>query len=140
LDGAPAVLPVGEMGLRRQLEQWFDSHGIRPKVVAEVEDTALLTDLGSHGLGFVPMYSAVVDQLARTFRLLKVGVAEGLRMEIFAITVQRRLRHPGVVAMIANPNKDPLIGPPGHSHPTANPGQYDSLNVGANANLVAACD
>jgi LysR family transcriptional activator of nhaA len=106
LDGAPAVLPVGEMGLRRQLEQWFESHGVRPKIVAEVEDTALLIDLGSHGLGFVPMYSAVVDQLARTFRLLKVGIAEGLRMEIFAITVHRRLRHPGVVAMIASPKKD----------------------------------
>jgi LysR family transcriptional regulator, transcriptional activator of nhaA len=106
LDGAPAVLPVGEMGLRRQLEQWFDSHGVRPKVVAEVEDTALLIDLGIHGLGFIPMYSAVVDQLARSYHLQKIGIAEGLRMEVFAITAHRRLRHPGVAAMTTSSKRD----------------------------------
>jgi LysR family transcriptional regulator, transcriptional activator of nhaA len=99
LDGAPAILPVGEMALRRQLEHWFDSHRIRPRVVAEVEDTALLTDLGAQGLGFVPVYSAVLDEIARSSRLQRVGIAKGLRMEIFAITAQRRLQHPGVVAM-----------------------------------------
>jgi hypothetical protein len=46
LDGAPAVLPAGEMGLRRQLEHWFQANSIQPRVIAEVEDTALLTDLG----------------------------------------------------------------------------------------------
>ena len=102
LDGAPAVLPVGEMALRRQLEHWFDSHRVPPRVVAEVEDTALLTDLGTQGLGFVPVYSAVLDEIARSSRLQTIGIAKGLRMEIFAITAQRRLQHPGVVAMTAN--------------------------------------
>src|ERR1700732_4773433 len=101
LDGAPAILPVGEMTLRRQLEHWFESHHVRPRVVAEVEDTALLTDLGAQGLGFVPVYSAVLDEIARSSRLQTIGVAMGLRMEIFAITAERRLQHPGVVAMTA---------------------------------------
>jgi LysR family transcriptional regulator, transcriptional activator of nhaA len=101
LDGAPAILPVTEMALRRQLEHWFDSHRVRPRVVAEVEDTALLTDLGAQGLGFVPVYSAVLDEIARSSRFQTIGIAKGLRMEIFAITAQRRLQHPGVVAMAA---------------------------------------
>jgi LysR family transcriptional activator of nhaA len=99
LDGAPAILPVSEMALRRQLEHWFDSHHVRPRIVAEVEDTALLTDLGAQGLGFVPVYSAVLDEIARSSRLQKIGITKGLQMEIFAITAQRRLQHPGVVAM-----------------------------------------
>jgi LysR family transcriptional activator of nhaA len=99
LDGAPAVLPVGEMALRRQLEHWFDSHRIRPRVIAEVEDTALLTDLGAQGLGFIPAYSAVLDELARSGRFQTIGIAKGLRMEVFAITAQRRIQHPGVIAM-----------------------------------------
>ena len=99
LDGAPAVLPVGEMALRRQLEHWFDSHRVRPRVIAEVEDTALLTDLGAQGLGFIPAYSAVLDELARSGRFQTIGIAKGLRMEVFAITAQRRIQHPGVVAM-----------------------------------------
>jgi len=101
LDGAPAVLPASEMGLRRQLEHWFQANSIRPRVIAEVEDTALLTDLGAHGLGFVPVYSAVLDELARSVRLRKIGIATGLHMEVFAITAHRRLRHPAVVAMTA---------------------------------------
>jgi LysR family transcriptional regulator, transcriptional activator of nhaA len=99
LDGAPAILPVSEMSLRRQLEHWFDSHRVRPRVVAEVEDTALLTDLGAKGLGFVPVYSAVLDEIARSSRFQTIGIMKGLQMEIFAITAQRRLQHPGVVAI-----------------------------------------
>jgi LysR family transcriptional regulator, transcriptional activator of nhaA len=99
LDGAPAVLPVAEMALRRQLEHWFDSHRVRPRVIAEVEDTALLTDLGAQGLGFIPAYSAVLDELAHSGRFQTIGIAKGLRMEVFAITAQRRIQHPGVVAM-----------------------------------------
>jgi LysR family transcriptional activator of nhaA len=99
LDGAPAILPVSEMALRRQLEHWFESRGVQPRVVAEVEDTALLTDLGAQGLGFVPVYSAVLDEIARSSRFQTIGIAKGLRMEIFAITAQRRLQHPGVLAM-----------------------------------------
>ena len=101
LNGAPAILPVTEMALRRQLEQWFDSHRLRPRIVAEVEDMALLTDLGTQGLGFVPVYSAVLEEIARSSRLQTIGIAKGLQMEIFAITVQRRLQHPGAVAMTA---------------------------------------
>jgi LysR family transcriptional activator of nhaA len=103
LDGAPAILPVGEMTLRRQLEHWFESHHVQPRVVAEVEDTALLTDLGAQGLGFIPVYSAVLNEIARLSRFQTLGIAKGLRMEVFAITAQRRLQHPGVVAMTARP-------------------------------------
>jgi LysR family transcriptional activator of nhaA len=106
LDEAPAILPVGEMSLRRQLEHWFESRRVQPRVVAEVEDTALLTDLGAQGLGFVPVYSAVLDEIARSSRLQTIGIAKGLRMEIFAITAQRRLQHPGVVAMTAETGQD----------------------------------
>ena len=94
LDRAPAILPVSEMALRRQLEHRFDSHRVSPRIVAEVEDTALLTDLGAQGLGFVPVYSPVLDEIARTSRLQTIGIARGLRMEIFAITAQCRLQHP----------------------------------------------
>jgi LysR family transcriptional regulator, transcriptional activator of nhaA len=103
LDGAPAILPVGEMALRRQLEHWFEAQRVRPRVVAEVEDTALLTDLGAQGLGFVPVYSAVLEEIARSSRLRKIGIAKGLKMEVFAITAERRLQHPGVLAMTDQP-------------------------------------
>ena len=103
LDGAPAILPAGEMALRRQLEHWFESHSVRPRIVAEVEDTALLIDLGTQELGFIPVYSAVLDEIERSSCFKTIGIANGLRMEIFAITAQRRLQHPGVAAMTVKP-------------------------------------
>ena len=87
------------MTLRRQLGHWFESHQIRPRVIAEAEDTALLTDLAARGLGFVPVYSEVLTEITRSYRLRSIGIAKGLRMEIFAITAQRRLQHPGLVAI-----------------------------------------
>jgi LysR family transcriptional regulator, transcriptional activator of nhaA len=105
LDGAPAILPAAEMALRRQLEHWFEAHRVQPRVIAEVEDTALLTDLGAQGLGFIPIYSAVLDEIKRSSRLHKIGIAKGLKMEIFAITAQRRLQHPGVVALTGQPEQ-----------------------------------
>ncbi len=99
LDGAPAILPATEMALRRQLEHWFEALKVRPRVIAEIEDMALLTDLGAQGLGFIPIYSAVLDEFKRSSRLHKIGIAKGLKMEIYAITAQRRLQHPGVAAL-----------------------------------------
>jgi LysR family transcriptional activator of nhaA len=87
------------MALRRQLEYWFESHNVQPRIVAEVEDAALLTDLGAQGIGFIPVYSAVLDEIERLSRFKTIGTANGLRMEVFAITAQRRLQHPGVAAM-----------------------------------------
>jgi hypothetical protein len=68
-------------------------------VIAEAEDTALLTDLAARGLGFVPVYSEVLDEVTRSYRLRSIGIAKGLKMEIFAITAQRRLQHPGLLAI-----------------------------------------
>jgi LysR family transcriptional regulator, transcriptional activator of nhaA len=90
------------MALRRQLEQWFHSHRISPQIVAEVEDTALLTGLGAQGLGFVPVYSAVLDEIERSSGLQSIGIAKGLRIEIFAITGQRRVQHPCVMGITAH--------------------------------------
>jgi hypothetical protein len=50
-----------------------------------------------------PVYSAVLDEILRSSRLKTIGIAKGLRIEIFAITAQRRLQHPGVIAMTAIP-------------------------------------
>ena len=101
-DAKCPQLPPSPLFLgRRQLEHWFESHNVQPRIVAEVEDTALLTDLGAQGLGFIPVYSAVLDEIERSSRFKTIGIPNGLRMEVFAITAQRRLQHPGVAAMTA---------------------------------------
>ena len=90
-----------EGSLRRASELLHVSQPSISAQLAEIEDTALLTDLGAQGLGFIPVYSAVLDEIERSSRFKAIGIANGLRMEVFAITAQRRLQHPGVAAMTA---------------------------------------
>jgi LysR family transcriptional activator of nhaA len=101
LNGAPAVLPTVEMPLRRSLEKWFHSIHVQPNVVAEVEDAALMNHFGAEGLGFIPVYSAVLPELTEMYGLRKFGVVKGAEIDLYAITVERKIRHIAVEAITA---------------------------------------
>jgi LysR family transcriptional regulator, transcriptional activator of nhaA len=102
LDGVPALLPAENTALRMILERWFDEHGIRPQVVAEFEDAALMKEVACGVEGVFPLHSVTLGEAAKRFGFKKIGVAEGCRAEFFAITIERRLKHPAVVAVTEN--------------------------------------
>jgi LysR family transcriptional activator of nhaA len=99
LDGAPLLLPTENTTLRRSLDEWFESNRVRPRVVAEFEDSALLTVFGLHGLGLFPAASVIVDDVKRQGRVEVVGTAKGARERYYAVTVERHVKHPAVVAI-----------------------------------------
>lgn len=99
LDGAPVLLPTENTTLRRSLERWFEANRVRPVVVAEFEDSALLTVFGLEGLGLFPAASVVVDEVKRQGPVQLVGTAKGVRERYYAVTVERRLKHPAVIAI-----------------------------------------
>jgi len=110
LDGAPMLLPIENLTLRRSLNQWFDSLGVRPKIIAEFEDTALLQVFGSDGLGLFPAPTAVEREVARQHHVELVGRTDAVRERYYAISVERRLKHPAVVA-ISNMARHELFAP-----------------------------
>jgi LysR family transcriptional activator of nhaA len=97
LDGAPALLPADNTAMRSTLESWFESIGVRPQVLAEFEDSALLKVFGSDGRGFFAVPSVGVDVVARSHRVRVVGTTEDCRERFFALSAERRLKHPAVV-------------------------------------------
>jgi LysR family transcriptional activator of nhaA len=99
LHGAPMLLPTEKTVLRRELEQWFDVTGIRPQVVGEFEDTALMKVFGQDGLGLFPAPSAIKLAVSRQYRVSVVGHTEEVRERYYAISVERRIKHPAVVAI-----------------------------------------
>jgi LysR family transcriptional regulator, transcriptional activator of nhaA len=99
LDGAPMLLPGGRSALRRALEQWFDGRGLRPRAVGEFEDSALLKAFGQAGHGAFAAPSAIGAEIERQYAVEAVGRADGLRERFYAITVERRIRHPAVAAV-----------------------------------------
>lgn len=99
LDGAPVLLPSDGTSLRRSLDQWFDSVGVRPRVVAECQDSALLKALGQDGFGAFPAPAVVSDEVRRQFGVRTLGVAGDVRERFYAISLQRRVRNPAVAAI-----------------------------------------
>jgi len=99
LDGAPVLLPTEPSALRRALDAWFDELGIRPRIVAEFEDSALLKVFGATGVGLFCAPTAVRDEVRAQYGVVPIGRARSVVERIYAISVERRLRHPAVLAI-----------------------------------------
>lgn len=99
LDGAPFVLQTENTALRRSLEQWFAAARIRPRVVAEAEDMGMLQALGGQGLGLFAAPSVAEGAIEKQHGVRALGVLEGVKERFYAITVERKLRHPAAVAI-----------------------------------------
>ena len=99
LDNAPFLLPSDSSTLRRVLDDWFDTSGIRPKVVAELDDAALTKVLGEAGVGVFAAPDVVVKDVLRRHDVRLVGRAASLKQSFYAISVERKICHPAVLAI-----------------------------------------
>lgn len=99
LNGAAALLPSQNMGMRIALETWFSSQGIQPRLVGEFEDSALMEVAASGALGFTTVHT-VVDHAALSHYGLKViAQVDECGSDFYAITTERRLKHPVAAAI-----------------------------------------
>jgi LysR family transcriptional activator of nhaA len=99
LDQAPMLVPTSNSPLRRGLEEWFDARQVSPQIVGEFEDSALMTRF-AHAEGCVfPAPSAIADDIAQLYGAPMLGRADSVRERYYVISAERRLTHPGVLAM-----------------------------------------
>ena len=99
LDGAPMLLPVEGSTLRRSLDQWFDSHDIRPRLVGEFQDSALMKTFGQAGVGMFAAPSAIEREVQDHYHATVIGRLDKVTDHFYAISVERKLRHPAVLAI-----------------------------------------
>lgn len=99
LNQARMLLPADSTSLRRSLEQWFADQGIRPAVIGEFEDSALLKVFGQAGAGLFPAPSAIATEVCRQYDVREVGRVDAVRERFYAISVERKLKHPAVLAI-----------------------------------------
>lgn len=99
LDGAPMLMPTANTSLRRALEEWFASAGVRPVLAAEFEDPALLKTFGEGGWAVFAAPTAVEGEVLRSGHLAVVGRTATVRERYYAISIERRLTHPAVAAI-----------------------------------------
>ena len=99
LDGAPFLLPRQDSALRLALDDWFGREGVRPHVVGEFDDSALMKALGQAGHGLFPAPSPIAGEVCRQYDVRSIGTLESVRQRFYAITVDRKLKHPAVIAI-----------------------------------------
>jgi LysR family transcriptional activator of nhaA len=99
LDRAPVLVPLEMTALRQSLERWFESLGIRPVIVAEFEDSALLKAFGQQGDGIFVAPSVVEKEVQCQHNVEVVGRTDSVRERFYAISFERIVKHPGVTVI-----------------------------------------
>jgi LysR family transcriptional activator of nhaA len=100
LEGAPILLPTSNAMLRRLVDQWLVNHGLKPNIVGEFDDSATLKAFGQDGHGVFPGATVIEKEICRQYRVQVVGQLDTLKQHFYAITVERRLKHPAVLALV----------------------------------------
>ena len=100
LDGAPMLLPSPHSALRRRLDEWFDSHSIIPQIIGEIDDSALLKAFGEAGYGLFTGPSVIDDEICKMYSMAVIGRTDAIKEQFFAISPERRIKHPSVVRII----------------------------------------
>lgn len=106
LDGAPFLLQHRASSLRRAIDTWLDSTGIRPIIRAEFDDSALLKVFGQAGEGLFASPFVIQEEICRQHEVELVGEIPSIREHYYALSAERRLKHPAVVAISESARKD----------------------------------
>lgn len=99
LDGKPVLLPRSDSTFRRTLDEWFASYDVRPQIIAELDDLALASVFAEARLGVFAAPDVIATELRQRYEVQLVGAAPDLRHRFYAISVERKIKHPAVAAI-----------------------------------------
>ena len=99
LDNAPFLLPGEDAAIRPKLIQWLEANELRPHIVGEFDDSALIKAFGQAGAGLFVAPTAIVDHVCEQYKVVAIGRIDTVVEQLYAITTERRLTHPAIVAI-----------------------------------------
>ena len=100
LNGAPLLLPTRNNAIRGRIDHWLESHDLHPDVIGEFDDNALLHTFGRNGLGLFPAPAVLAKDVEEQFDALPVGAMPQVREQFYAISNERKIKHPAVEAIL----------------------------------------
>jgi LysR family transcriptional activator of nhaA len=100
LADVPMLLPTGHTAVRARLDHWFEQRSIRPRIVGEFEDSALLKTFGASGMGIFPAAEWAHDDLLAHYAVQRLGPCEGVNEHFFAIGTEKKVHHPLVQRLL----------------------------------------
>ena len=99
LHGAPLLIPGPETVVRSRLQRWFAEQKVQPQIVGEFDDSALMQAFGQSGSGIFIGPSVIADEVQRQYGVEVIGQTDAVSESFYAISVERKVRHPGIVAI-----------------------------------------
>jgi LysR family transcriptional activator of nhaA len=100
LNELPMLLPTTHTASRDRLEAWFELRGIRPRIVGEFEDSALLKTFGASGMGVFPVAEWVHEELIAHYAVKRIGPCEGVTEHFYAVGTEKKVQHPLVQRLL----------------------------------------
>ena len=113
LHGARLLLPGPHSALRRRLDDWLDSNEIAPEIVGEFDDSALLKAFGEAGAGMFAAPSVIEAEICRMYGMRVIGRIDSVKEQFFAISPERRIKHPSVALITATARDELFSAKPG---------------------------
>ena len=108
LNHAPLLVPTRNNALRGRIDAWLVQHEVRPEIVGEFEDNAMLNTFGRNGMGLFFATSALAQDIKDQFGAVLVGDAPELREHFYAISNARKIKHPAVEAILSTVHSGPF--------------------------------
>ena len=100
LSELPVLMPTAHTAIRDRLDHWFEQHGIRPRVVGEFDDSALLKTFGASGMGVFPAAESVEEELMAHYAVKRLGKCAGVNEHFYAIGTEKKVQHPLVQRLL----------------------------------------
>ncbi|MFO2462793.1 transcriptional activator NhaR [Pseudomonas sp. 15FMM2] len=113
LHGAPLLIPGAETVVHSRLLRWFAEQKIQPRIVGEFDDSALMQAFGQSGSGIFIAPSVIADEVERQYGVTLVGQTDAVTESFYAISVERKVKHPGIVAITEGARRELFTALPG---------------------------
>jgi len=108
LDGAPLLLPSSGTQLRAGIDRYLDKLRIHPRMIAEFDDSALMKAFGKEGAGIFIAPAVIEAEVALQYQVKTIGRIDEVKEHFYAITVERRVKHP-VVSAVMEATRESLL-------------------------------
>lgn len=99
-SGAPVILPSEESDTRLLFERLCESAGVRPRIIAEVDDMAMLRLFAREGEGYALVPPVVVRDEIESGALVETHRLDDIRETFFAITLSRKFENQLVASLV----------------------------------------
>ncbi len=105
LNQAPLLLPTSDSQLRLDIDQWLSENRIKPVIVAEFDDSALMKAFGQEGVGILLVPSVIKETVMQQYDLEFIGQTDNLSQTFYAISVEKKITNQNALAVIEIANK-----------------------------------